>query len=327
MFAFGTFFVVWLAWPLTSVYAFIPWTLALTELVVRRPGPLTGGRAGRGDRAAVPGRPPGVELPPRCSSTVVFFVFRALLVAARRRGLELRALVRRRARVRARRCRGRRPRRARARRRSSSSCCTRGTSPARQHARRLLAAQVPRRPVPARLLGTADAGRPRGVHAGPRLVRGSGDADARARRRCSLRRSAERIAVVVFALFCVCMVVGMPPVFGLVSALPGFSAAHNERLLIYVLLSLALLAGWGLDDLSAASSPAAARRPRRCSSRAAAIFCVPIAWLVLAGTLEPQPARLGLESRVGLRAPAGAAARGRRAGNASPRRSSATARC
>ena len=40
VFAFGTFFVVWLAWPLTSVYAFIPWALAATELVVRRPGPL-----------------------------------------------------------------------------------------------------------------------------------------------------------------------------------------------------------------------------------------------------------------------------------------------
>ena len=37
VFAFGTFFVVWLAWPLSSVYAFIPWTLVLVELVVRRP--------------------------------------------------------------------------------------------------------------------------------------------------------------------------------------------------------------------------------------------------------------------------------------------------
>ena len=45
------------------------------------------------------------------------------------------------------------------------------------------------------------------------------------------------------------MILGIPPVFGFVSSLPGFSATHNERLLIYVLLSLALLAGWGLDDL------------------------------------------------------------------------------
>ena len=63
------------------------------------------------------------------------------------------------------------------------------------------------------------------------------------------------------------MVVGIQPVFGLVSALPGFSAAHNERLLIYFLLCIALLAGWGIDDLSAVRLP----RPRcgaRCSHAA-----------------------------------------------------------
>ncbi len=100
-----------------------------------------------------------------------------------------------------------------------------------------------------------------------------------------LRRTAERIAVLVFALFCVCMVIGLPPVFHLVSSLPGFSAAHNERLLIYVLLSLALLAGWGLDDLSAASIPRAARRTAVLVG-ATVIFCIPIVWLIAAGTLS-----------------------------------------
>src|SRR5262249_25256824 len=38
-----------------------------------------------------------------------------------------------------------------------------------------------------------------------------------------VRRTAQRIALVVFALFCVCMVIGIPPVFGFVSSLPGFS--------------------------------------------------------------------------------------------------------
>lgn len=100
-----------------------------------------------------------------------------------------------------------------------------------------------------------------------------------------LARTAERVAVLVFALFCVCMVIGLPPVFGLVSALPGFSTAHNERLLIYVLLSLALLAGWGLDDLSAASIPPAARRAAVLIG-SAVIFCVPIVWLLAAGTIS-----------------------------------------
>ena len=32
--------MAWLAWPLSSVWAWLPWLLALTEVVVRRPGPL-----------------------------------------------------------------------------------------------------------------------------------------------------------------------------------------------------------------------------------------------------------------------------------------------
>ena len=40
VYAFGLFFVAWLAWPLSSVWAWLPWLLALTEVVVRRPGPL-----------------------------------------------------------------------------------------------------------------------------------------------------------------------------------------------------------------------------------------------------------------------------------------------
>src|SRR5262249_59384515 len=45
-----------------------------------------------------------------------------------------------------------------------------------------------------------------------------------------LRRTAERIAGGVFALFCVCMGVGVKPGFGLGRGLAGFSGAHNERL-------------------------------------------------------------------------------------------------
>ena len=40
MFAFGTFFVVWLPWPLTNVFPLLPWLLIATELALRRPGPL-----------------------------------------------------------------------------------------------------------------------------------------------------------------------------------------------------------------------------------------------------------------------------------------------
>jgi hypothetical protein len=100
-----------------------------------------------------------------------------------------------------------------------------------------------------------------------------------------LKRTAERIAVVVFALFCVCMVVGIKPIFGLVSGLPGFSAAHNERLLIYFLLCIALFAGWGVDDLSAVRLPRPSLR-RAVLISAGVIVCIPIVWLLAAGTLS-----------------------------------------
>ncbi len=103
-----------------------------------------------------------------------------------------------------------------------------------------------------------------------------------------VRRSARADrAVVVYALFCVCMVVGIPPVFGIVSALPGFNAAHNERLLIYFLLCLALLAGWGLDDLSAIALPPP-EPPRGARRRAATIFCIPIVWMVARRDAQPR---------------------------------------
>ena len=46
-----------------------------------------------------------------------------------------------------------------------------------------------------------------------------------------------------------CVVLGIPPVFWVVSRLPVFSSGHNTRLAVLYLLCLALLAGWGLDDL------------------------------------------------------------------------------
>src|SRR5438046_1783214 len=37
VFAFCLYFVVWLPWPLTSVWALMPWLLWLTDRLVRRP--------------------------------------------------------------------------------------------------------------------------------------------------------------------------------------------------------------------------------------------------------------------------------------------------
>ena len=178
VFAFGTFFVVWLAWPLTSVYAFIPWTLAPH----RAAGPAARGGSPVAGLAAVVGLQ-FLGGHPESSFhlmfvAVVFFVFRALLLAPPARGGW----------------------RAPWSGRRSASCSRWSPAPAlaalvlapfagvraalrrplaaRQRGGRVLAAQVPRGAVPARLLGPADAGRPGVVHAGPRLVRGRRDADA-----------------------------------------------------------------------------------------------------------------------------------------------------
>ncbi|MGP0050965.1 MAG: hypothetical protein ACLPZR_19280, partial [Solirubrobacteraceae bacterium] len=92
VFAFGTFFVVWLAWPLTSVYAFIPWTLLATELVIRAPGRLTvAGLAAVVGLQFLGGHPESsFHL---LFTAVVFFVFRALLRRRRERS-SIRALAR-----------------------------------------------------------------------------------------------------------------------------------------------------------------------------------------------------------------------------------------
>ena len=282
VFAFGTFFVVWLAWPLTSVYALIPWTLALIELLIRRPGRLTvAGLAAVLGLQFLGGHPESsFHL---VFVSVVFFVFRALLHW--RRGSRGRAeLVR-----------------------PAIAFALAGVAGAALAALALApflefvlhSGDLSRRVNsaagywPRKYLGALFLhdywGRPtqvdlesfmqvRGWYAGAATLMLAAAA-------LLLRRSAERIAVVLFALFCVCMVIGIPPVFGFVSSLPGFSAAHNERLLIYVLLSLALLAGWGLDDLSAVKLPWPRSR-QAVLITGGTILCVPVIWLLAAGTLS-----------------------------------------
>jgi hypothetical protein len=299
VFAFGTFFVVWLAWPLSSVYAFIPWTLALTELVVRRPSRLTvSGLAAVIGLQYLGGHPESsFHL---MFVTVVFFIFRALLRRHQQRA-DLRSLVR----------------------------------PAIGFVIALVAgaglAALVLAPIAEFVLHSGDLSRRMNAVAGywPRKYIGAlflhdywgrptqVDLEAFTQNRgwyagavtlmlaaaaLIRKRSAERIAVVVFAVFCGCMVVGIQPVFGFVSGLPGFNAAHNERLLIYILLSLALLAGWGLDDLCERELPQLAER-QTILIAAGVIVCIPIVWMVGAGTLNLHELGSGLKVAWGFSHP------------------------
>ena len=63
VFGFGTFFMAWLAWPLTNIFPLLPWLLLLAELARPAPRGAAGGGPGGARRARLPRRPPGDELP------------------------------------------------------------------------------------------------------------------------------------------------------------------------------------------------------------------------------------------------------------------------
>jgi hypothetical protein len=85
----------------------------------------------------------------------------------------------------------------------------------------------------------------------------------------------ERVATAIAGAVCMCVVLGIPPVFWVVSRLPVFSSGHNTRLAVLYLLCLALLAGWGLDDL--------VRRgvSRRVLAAAGALLAFPVLYTIL----------------------------------------------
>jgi hypothetical protein len=100
-----------------------------------------------------------------------------------------------------------------------------------------------------------------------------------------LRPTVTRFAVAAFALLSIDIALNVTPLADALLHLPGFRTAHNGRMVIFVLLALALLAGWGLDELSRRELPP---RPRRNAvlAVAGAIFCAPVVWLIAAGTID-----------------------------------------
>ena len=300
IYGFGTFFVVWLAWPLTSIFALVPWMLVMAELVVRRPGALPGA----GLAALIALQFFGGHPESSFHAGFVLAVFFAFRLASRLRD-------------------GRRPLREAARPAVVFLlACLTGAAIAAVALVPFLellfgSGDLDRRLEteaghwPAKYLGALFLhdywGRPtngstiepftviRGWYAGAATLMLAAGA-------LLLRPTLERVAVALFALFCGLMVVGADPVFWAVTQLPGFSAAHNQRLLIYVLLGLALLAGWGLDELSGERRPE--RRGRRLVLGASAVIAiVPIAWMALAGTLASDQLGRGLEVAWGFADP------------------------
>jgi Bacterial membrane protein YfhO len=94
------------------------------------------------------------------------------------------------------------------------------------------------------------------------------------------RRNLQRLGLATLAVVCVAVVVGTPGVSDLVAALPVFDVANNARFVIGFTLAVALLAGWGLDDLlDRETRPATGRILALC----ALLLVAPIVWMIAAG--------------------------------------------
>lgn len=104
--------------------------------------------------------------------------------------------------------------------------------------------------------------------------------------------SAERVAIAVFGALCLLVVVGTPGLFDLVTAVPPFSSGHNTRLAILFVLCLALLAGWGLDELTER------RRGRLVTFGLGALMVFAVAWVFGGG--KASLALLGPAAKIGL---------------------------
>jgi hypothetical protein len=251
VFAFSLFFLVWVSWPLPNVWALLPWLLLLTDRVVRDPAALPA--AGLAVVVAVQffgGHPESnFHL---LAVTVVFFAFRVLL--ARRAG-ELRGLLR--------------PTLA------FAAGLTGGTALAAvalvpflellfrsgdvDNRESFWQIALPRR----YLLGFAlydywgrathispapDFTQVRALYAGALPL-------ALAAAALIVRPAAIRIGVAVFGALMLAVVLGVWPLPELSSHIPIVKTTLHLRLTVVVMLCLALLAGWGLDDLTAERVP------------------------------------------------------------------------
>ena len=281
IFPFGTFFMVWLTWPLTSAFALAPWVILLGEIVLRRPGPLPAAGLALLTGAVLLGGHPESSFQVMAVAAVWFTA--RIVARARREGVRpmVRAAV------------------------TYALALAAGAAISAVAVVPFLellfhSGDLDRRGDaaghwPARYLGGLFLhdywGRPgngsviepfmvlRGWYAGALTLMLAAAA-------LILRPTRIRIGVAALGIVCAMTVVGADPVHAIVNVLPGFSKAHNERLLIFVLFGLALLAGWGLDELT--SGRVAPRRRRQLVVAAGAgIALAPVVWMIAVGTLKP----------------------------------------
>ncbi len=90
-----------------------------------------------------------------------------------------------------------------------------------------------------------------------------------------LRPRLERLAVALLAVLALLAATGLTPLYSLLVKLPGFDAANNGRLAVIAILCVAVLAGWGLDELTAQRR--AGRAPVLVAGASALLLLLPVA--------------------------------------------------
>jgi membrane protein YfhO len=274
VFGFSLWSVTWVSWTTMSVWALVPWLCLLAELCIRRPGPLPFAGMATATGLQFLGGHPSSSFQVMVAITA-FWAVRALATRPlRERDLPLRLL-------------------------TLGAALAVGTALAAITLipfAELLSHSID---IKARTAAASDAHEPAryllGVFLHDWWGRGSRVALEFASSLeehawyvaalplmlavCALVLSPRRERMVVAATGLVALTVatGIPPFFTIVKALPGFDAARNGRLAVISVLCVAVLAGWGLDDVTGAQ--AAERRRRAALAACAVLFAVPFVWV------------------------------------------------
>lgn len=277
VFGLSLWMVTWVSWPTASVWAFLPWLCLLTERLVRRPGPLpVVGLAGIVAFQYLGGHPESSFDVLVCTS--VFWVIRMMVNhpptpgAVRKRALMFACAL------------------------SAGTALAAATlipfiellsrsgdiadrTPGHLSARYLLGIFLHDywgRQTTTRL-ASAHALEERAYYIGALTLMLVAAA-------LVLRPRRERVAIAGLGTVTLAVAVNFP-VFRIVTRLPGFSSAQNSRLAVIYVLCAALLAGWGLDDLT--RPPVGVRRRRRALiGISGGLLALPLIVMVIGGTLD-----------------------------------------
>jgi hypothetical protein len=282
VFAFGMYFVVWLAWPLGSVFAWIPWLLWTSDLVARRPGPLPVAALAAVVAVQFVGGHPESSFH-ALAAALVFFAWRVWRRRDRRPGLARPAA-------------------------AWVGALLLGTA----------LAGVAIIPFAEALAQSADIsqradaefpttesryllsifftdywGRPtQAPRAGFTLQHAFYFGALPlflAFLALVLRPTAGRVAAAGGGVLCLLVATGTPGFMDdAIAVLPGFAQSHNTRLVIVYLLAAALLAGWGLHDLMGSPDR---RRLRRALIALAVLAVVPVVVVALRVSIDGDPGR------------------------------------